>query len=110
MPTKHIVKSYDEDLDMLKSKLSEMGREAEDQISKAGRALLNRDSGLADVIIVCDHIVIEPACLEKVKYTVGSGVRQVKSDFLHDFYNEGIDGFRFQTGTFDMDSIAGHIL
>ncbi|MGB9439998.1 MAG: phosphate signaling complex protein PhoU [Desulfobacterales bacterium] len=57
MPTKHIVKSYDEDLDMLKSKLSEMGKEAEDQISKAGRALQNRDGGLADVIIVCDEKV-----------------------------------------------------
>ena len=42
---------------MLKSKLSEMGKEAEDQISKAGRALQNRDGGLADVIIVCDEKV-----------------------------------------------------
>ena len=57
MPTKHIVKSYDEDLDMLKSKLSEMGKEVQDQISKAGRALQNRDGGLADVIIVCDEKV-----------------------------------------------------
>lgn len=57
MPTKHIVKSYDEDLDMLKSRLSEMGKEAEDQISKAGRALQNRDGGMADVIIVCDEKV-----------------------------------------------------
>ena len=57
MSTKHIVKSYDEDLDLLKSKLSEMGKEVEDQISKAGKALLNRDDGLADVIIVCDEKV-----------------------------------------------------
>lgn len=57
MPTKHIVKSYDEDLNLLKSKLSEMGKEAADQISQAGRALLNRDGGLADVIIVCDEKV-----------------------------------------------------
>ena len=57
MPTKHIVKSYDEDLGMLKSKLSEMGKEVQDQISKAGRALQNRDGGLADVIIVCDEKV-----------------------------------------------------
>ena len=57
MPTKHIVKSYDEDLDMLKSRLSEMGKEVQDQISKAGRALQNRDGGLADVIIVCDEKV-----------------------------------------------------
>jgi phosphate transport system protein len=57
MATKHIVKSYDADLDLLKSMLSEMGKEVEDQISKAGKALLNRDGGLADVIIVCDEKV-----------------------------------------------------
>ena len=57
MATKHTVKSYDEDLDLLRSIILEMGREAEDQISKAGKALLNRDGGLADVIIVCDEKV-----------------------------------------------------
>lgn len=57
MSTKHIVKSYDDDLDLLKSKLSEMGKEVEDQISKACKALLNRDGGLAEVIIVCDEKV-----------------------------------------------------
>jgi phosphate transport system protein len=57
MPTKHIVKSYDEDLNLLKSKLSEMGKEAADQISQAGKALLNRDGGLANVVIVCDEKV-----------------------------------------------------
>jgi phosphate transport system protein len=57
MATKHIVKSYDEDLNLLKSKLKEMGREVEDQISKAVKALLNRDDGLAEVIIVCDEKV-----------------------------------------------------
>ena len=35
MPTKHIVKSYDEDLDLLKSELSEMGKEVKCQIPKA---------------------------------------------------------------------------
>lgn len=57
MANKHIVKAYDEALDRLKSKISEMGREAEDQISKAVQALLNRDGGLADVIIVSDEKV-----------------------------------------------------
>jgi phosphate transport system protein len=57
MSTRHIVKSYDEDLNQLKSKLSEMGKEAADQISQAAKALLNRDSGLADVVIVCDEKV-----------------------------------------------------
>ena len=57
MVTKHTVKSYDEDLYLLKSKLSEMGGEVNDQISKAGQALLKRDEGLADVIIVSDEKV-----------------------------------------------------
>jgi phosphate transport system protein len=54
MPTKHIVKSYDDDLNLLNSKISEMGSEVEDQISKAAKALLSQDGGLADVVIVCD--------------------------------------------------------
>ncbi len=57
MATRHIVKSYDEDLDLLKSKLSEMGKEVDDQITKATKALLNLDHGLADVIIVSDEKV-----------------------------------------------------
>lgn len=55
MATRHIVKSFDEALDLLKSKLSEMGREVEDQITKANKALLNLDDGLANVIIVSDE-------------------------------------------------------
>ena len=57
MATKHTVKSYDADLDLLKSKISEMGREVEDQIAKANQALLNRDNGLADLVIVSDEKV-----------------------------------------------------
>ena len=57
MASKHIVKSYDADLDLLKSKLSEMGREVEDQIAKANQALLNRDRGLADLVRVSDEKV-----------------------------------------------------
>jgi phosphate transport system protein len=57
MATKHTVKSYDDDLNLLKSKLSEMGREVEDQISKANQALLRRDGELADVIMVSDQKV-----------------------------------------------------
>jgi phosphate transport system protein len=57
MATKHIVKSYDKNLDLFKSKLSEMGKEVDDQISKAAKALLKQDGGLADVIIVCDEKV-----------------------------------------------------
>jgi phosphate transport system protein len=57
MTTRHTVKSYDTDLDLLKSKISEMGREVEDQIAKANQALLRRDSGLADLVRVSDEKV-----------------------------------------------------
>jgi phosphate transport system protein len=57
MATKHIVKSYDEDLDLLKTKLSEMGKEVVDQIAKASQALLDFDRGLADMIIISDQKV-----------------------------------------------------
>ena len=51
MATKQIVKSFDGDLDLLWSELSEMGREVEDQISKANEALLRRNDGLTDTVI-----------------------------------------------------------
>ena len=57
MSTKHIVKSYDEDLDLLKSKLSEMGREAEDQIFQGRSGAFESDGGLADLVIVSDEKV-----------------------------------------------------
>jgi phosphate transport system protein len=57
MTNKHIVKSYDENLDLLRSKLSEMGKEVEDQIAKAKQALLNPSDGLADIVIVSDEKV-----------------------------------------------------
>jgi phosphate transport system protein len=57
MATKHTVKSYDADLDLLKAKISEMGREVEDQIAKANQALLNRDNGLAEIVKISDEKV-----------------------------------------------------
>ena len=57
MPAKHTVKSYDADLDLLKAKISEMGREVEDQIDKANQALLNRDNGLAELVKISDEKV-----------------------------------------------------
>ena len=54
MPAKHTVKSYDADLDLLKTKISEMSREVEDQITKANQALLNRDNGLAELVKISD--------------------------------------------------------
>jgi phosphate transport system protein len=69
MSNRHIVKSYDRDLGLLKSKLSEMGKETQDQISKAKQAFLDHDHVLADVVIVSDEKVnvlnheVESLCL-----------------------------------------------
>ena len=57
MASRHTVKSYDADLDLLKAKISEMGREVEDQIDKANQALLNRDNGLAELVKISDEKV-----------------------------------------------------
>ena len=57
MATKHTVKSYDADLGLLKFKISEMGREVEDQITKANQALLKRDGELAELVRVSDEKV-----------------------------------------------------
>jgi phosphate transport system protein len=57
MAAKHTVKSYEAELGLLKSKISEMGREVEDQIAKANQALLNRDNGLAELVKISDEKV-----------------------------------------------------
>jgi len=57
MPKNHIVQSYDQELGLLKSKISEMGRVAADQLAKAIEALLTKDSRLAfDVIYSDSHV------------------------------------------------------
>jgi len=55
MATNHIVKSYDEDLARLKSKLSEMGSEVEDQIFKANQAVAAQD----EISIVGSVLVLQ---------------------------------------------------
>ena len=57
MANKHIVKSYDDALELFRSRLVEMGRESLDQITKASQALLDRDDCLAEVVMVSDEKV-----------------------------------------------------
>jgi phosphate transport system protein len=57
MERKHIVKSYDTDLEMLRSKIEKMGIEANSQLQKAVRALTKRDSHLAQDTIQGDTAV-----------------------------------------------------
>jgi phosphate transport system protein len=53
----HTVRSYDQELDLLQSKLLEMGTVAEEQLSKAIEALISKDSHLAVTVIDNDSRV-----------------------------------------------------
>jgi phosphate transport system protein len=54
MPKDHTVRSYDQELDLLISKISEMGKVAEEQLAKALEALITKDSRLAVNVIYSD--------------------------------------------------------
>jgi phosphate transport system protein len=57
MPRDHTVRSYDHELDLLKSKISEMGKVAEEQLAKAIEALITKDSKMAVNVICTDSQV-----------------------------------------------------
>jgi phosphate transport system protein len=57
MPTAHTDKKYEEELNKLKENLLYMGGLVEDQIEKAVKSLVDRDSALANFIIDRDHEV-----------------------------------------------------
>ena len=57
MVKEHTVKAYDQELALLKSKISEMAEEASQQIARAIEALLNRDKRLAITVIFSDSDV-----------------------------------------------------
>ncbi len=57
MPTEHTDKKYEEELKKLREDILTMGGLVEDQIQKAVRALVDRDSPMAEAIIERDHEV-----------------------------------------------------
>ena len=57
MPTEHTDKRYEEELKKLREEILYMGGMVEDQIQKAIKSLVDRDSDLAEVIIERDHEV-----------------------------------------------------
>ena len=57
MPTEHTDKRYEEELKKLREEILYMGGLVEDQIQKAVKSLVDRDSDLAAVIIERDHEV-----------------------------------------------------
>jgi phosphate transport system protein len=72
----HIVKSYDADLDGLKSSLSMMGGLAEEQLAKSIEALVRRDSRLADEVIQGDEKIDEMETLIEEKAILTIAKRQ----------------------------------
>ena len=54
MATGHTVKAFDEDLDQLRASIAEMGGLAENAITEAMRALVQRDTEAADRIVAAD--------------------------------------------------------
>jgi phosphate transport system protein len=57
MPTEHTDKRYEEELKRLREEILYMGGLVEDQIQKAVKSLVDRDSELAQIIIERDHEV-----------------------------------------------------
>jgi phosphate transport system protein len=57
MPTEHTDKRYEEELKKLREEILYMGGMVEDQIQKAIKSLVDRDSKLAEAIIERDHEV-----------------------------------------------------
>jgi phosphate transport system protein len=57
MSKDHIVRSYDQELELLISKISEMGKVAEEQLAKAIKALITKDSQLA-VNVICSDVLV----------------------------------------------------
>jgi phosphate transport system protein len=54
MVRKHIVKAFDEELNLLKLKIIEMGEKVEGQLNQALKALIKRDVKLAHEVIIRD--------------------------------------------------------
>ncbi len=57
MANEHTDKRYEEDLKKLREEILYMGGLVEDQIQKAVKSLVERDSELAEIIIERDHEV-----------------------------------------------------
>ena len=70
MTTKHTDKRYEEELSKLREEILYMGGLVEDQIQKAIKSLVDRDSALANIIIERDHEVnrldvnIDESCIK----------------------------------------------
>ncbi len=54
MPREHIMKAYDEELDLLRSKITQMGEISMRQLSKAVESLTKRDTMLAKDVVLGD--------------------------------------------------------
>jgi len=70
MEREHIIKQYDEELNEIRTRILEMGGKVETMISNSIKALVDRDSELADRTLLSDHevnhleVLIDEKCLE----------------------------------------------
>jgi phosphate transport system protein len=70
MEREHIIKQYDTELNEIRAKLLEMGGRVELMISNSVKALIDRDSELADQVVRADHeinhmeVETDERCLE----------------------------------------------
>ncbi|MDD3295647.1 MAG: PhoU domain-containing protein, partial [Geobacteraceae bacterium] len=70
MEREHIIKQYDAELNEIRDLLLQMGGKVEVMISNSIKALVDRDSELADRTIISDHevnhleVVTDEKCLE----------------------------------------------
>jgi len=70
MEKQHMMRQFDADLNDIRSRLLEMGGRVEHMINSSLKALIDRDSALADQVIVFDHEInkmemeIDEKCLE----------------------------------------------
>ena len=103
MANKQSVKSYDADLDLLNSKLSEMGQEVEDQITKANQVLLNRDDGLAELVKISDEKV---NVLQRESEELGVRILATRQPLAQDLRNV-IAGLKM---AFELERIAVTLL
>ena len=87
MSEKHIVSSFDEDLNQLRRKVVEMGNLVEEQFVRAGEALSQRDQELAAEILKTDSLIdqleldIEKSAVEVIalRAPVADDLREVIS-------------------------------
>jgi phosphate transport system protein len=84
MSSKHIVRTYDQELDELKSKVLAMGKESETQLAQAVEALVERNDILAKSIVKSDTVVNQlQSDVDKLTVLILAKRQPMASDLRH---------------------------